>query len=167
MHETIGARMAAKRLRELRFSKAVIDDVSELIRLHMRFHGYAGDWTDSAVRRYVHDAGPLLELLNLLVRSDCTTRNPNRARRLSARMDDLETRIARLAEEEERTRLAKPAIDGHEIMRLLGIPPGPLVGQAVAYLSELRLEHGPMDPDETRAALERWARNNDLDTGTT
>ena len=166
MHETIGARMAAKRLRELRFPKHVVDDVSELIRLHMRFHGYAGDWTDSAVRRYVHDAGPLLELLNLLVRSDCTTRNPNRARRLSARMDDLETRIARLAEEEERTRLAKPAIDGHEIMRLLGIPPGPLVGQAVAHLSELRLEHGPMDPDETRAALERWALDNGLDTGT-
>jgi poly(A) polymerase len=163
MHEAVGARMAGKRLRELRFPTAVIHDVTELVRLHMRFHGYAGDWTDSAVRRYVHDAGPLLERLNYLVRSDCTTRNPARARRLSARMDDLEDRIAKLAEAEERDRLAKPAIDGHEVMRLLGLTPGPQVGKAMAHLSELRLEHGPMDPDETRAALSRWAADNGIE----
>jgi poly(A) polymerase len=129
----------------------------------MRFHGYEGDWTDSAVRRYVHDAGPLLERLNQLVRSDCTTRNPARARRLSERMDDLQARIAALAAAEERAQLAKPAIDGHEVMTLLGVPPGPIVGRALSHLSELRLDQGPMDPDETRAELYRWAKANGLD----
>jgi poly(A) polymerase len=124
----------------------------------MRFHGYSGEWTDSAVRRYVHDAGDQLERLNLLVRSDCTTRNPARARRLAARMDALEARIAKLAEAEELARRAKPAIDGHEVMRLLGIPPGPLVGRAMRHLSEVRLDRGPMTPDETRAELFRWAK---------
>jgi poly(A) polymerase len=165
MHETVGARMVEKRLHELRFPNQVVTEVRELVRLHMRFHGYAGDWTDSAVRRYVHDAGPLLERLNALVRSDCTTRNPARARRLSARMDDLEVRIERLAEAEEQAKLAKPAIDGHEVMRLLGVPPGPIVGRALAHLSELRLDQGPMDPDETRAELQRWAKVNGLPTG--
>ena len=165
MHETVGARMVEKRLHELRFPNHVVDEVSELVRLHMRFHGYAGDWTDSAVRRYVHDAGPLLERLNSLVRSDCTTRNPARAKRLAARMDDLEARIERLAAAEERAMLAKPAIDGHEVMRLLGVPPGPVVGRALAHLSELRLDRGPMDADETRAELHRWAREQGLDQG--
>ena len=117
------------------------------------------------MRRYVHDAGPLLWRLNALVRSDCTTRNPARARRLSARMDDLEVRIERLAEAEEQAKLAKPAIDGHEVMRLLGVPPGPIVGRALAHLSELRLDRGPMSADETRAELERWAREQELDQG--
>jgi poly(A) polymerase len=162
MHETVGARMAEKRLHELRFPNSVVAEVRELVRLHMRFHGYDGDWTDSAVRRYVHDAGPLLERLNVLVRSDCTTRNPARARRLAERMDELEERIERLAEAEERARLAKPAIDGHEVMRLLGVPPGPVVGRALAHLAELRLDRGPMDPDETRAELARWAESNGL-----
>jgi len=164
MHETVGAKMAAQRLRELRYPRQFVDDVAELIRLHMRFHGYGEVWTDSAVRRYVHDAGPLLERLNRLVRSDCTTRNPARARRLAGRMDALEERIARLAAEEERARLAKPAIDGHEVMRLLGVPPGPVVGRALAHLSELRLERGPTSPDETRAELLRWAKEHDLET---
>jgi poly(A) polymerase len=163
MHETVGARMVDKRLHELRFPNHVVAEVTELVRLHMRFHGYAGDWTDSAVRRYVHDAGPLLERLNILVRSDCTTRNPARARRLAARMDDLEARIERLAQEEERAKLAKPAIDGHEVMQLLGVPPGPVVGKALAHLSELRLDRGPMDPEETRAELQRWAKANGYD----
>jgi poly(A) polymerase len=162
MHEAVGAKLAAQRLRELRYPRQIVDDVRELVRLHMRFHGYGEVWTDSAVRRYVHDAGPLLERLNLLVRSDCTTRNPARARRLAARMDALEERIAGLATAEERARLAKPAIDGHEVMRLLGVPPGPVVGRALAHLSELRLERGPMDPDETRAELLRWAKEQGL-----
>jgi poly(A) polymerase len=161
-HESEGARLADKRLRELRYPSGVVADVTELIRLHMRFHGYGGEWTDSAVRRYVHDAGTQLERLNLLVRSDCTTRNPAKARRLAARMDDLEARIAKLAEEEELARRAKPAIDGHEVMRLLGIPPGPQVGEAMRHLSEARLDHGPMDPDETRAELFRWAKDQGL-----
>jgi poly(A) polymerase len=163
MHETVGARLAEKRLQELRYPTQFVHDVGELIRLPMRFHGYEGDWTDSAMRRYVHDAGPLLERLNKLVRSDCTTRNPAKARRLSERMDDLEERIARLAAAEERAQLAKPAIDGHEVMSLLGVPPGPIVGRALAHLSELRLDQGPMDPDETRAELYRWAKANGLD----
>jgi poly(A) polymerase len=159
MHELVGARMAAKRLKELRFPNQQVEDVAGLIRLHMRFYGYGdGDpWTDSAVRRYVFDAGPLLDRLNRLVRSDCTTRNPAKARRLAASMDHLEERIRQLAEAEALERQLKPAIDGHEIMRLLGIPPGPLVGKAVAHLRECRLERGPMDPEETRAELLRWA----------
>jgi len=158
MHELVGARMASKRLKELRFPNHQVDDVAELIRLHMRFHGYGDEWNDSAVRRYVHAAGPLLERLNKLVRSDCTTRNPVKARRLAASMDDLEDRIRRLAEAEALERRLKPAIDGHEIMRLLGIPPGPLVGRAVEHLRECRLERGPMDPEETCAELLRWAK---------
>jgi poly(A) polymerase len=158
MHELVGARMAAKRLKELRFPNHQVDDVAELIRLHMRFHGYGDEWNDSAVRRYVHAAGPLLERLNRLVRSDCTTRNPVKARRLAASMDHLEDRIRRLADAEALERRLKPAIDGHEIMRLLGIPPGPLVGRAVEHLRECRLERGPMDAEETRAELLRWAK---------
>lgn len=159
MHELVGARMVERRLRALRYPNQVVRDVTELVRLHMRFYGYDGEWTDSAVRRYVHDAGPLLDRLNLLVRSDCTTRNPARARRLAARVDDLETRIAQLAEEEERARLARPAIDGHRVMELLGVPPGPLVGRIMRHLAELRLEHGPMGEAETLLALERWVRD--------
>jgi poly(A) polymerase len=165
MHELVGARMVAKRLKQLRFPNQLVDDVADLVRLHMRFHGYGdGDpWTDSAVRRYVHDAGPLLERLNKLVRSDCTTRNPARARQLAASMDHLETRIRELTEAEALERRLKPSIDGNEIMRLLGISPGPLVGKAVAHLRECRLDRGPMDPDETRAELLRWAKEQGLD----
>src|SRR5437764_11658967 len=137
-HEVVGAAMTRQRLSELRFPKHVIEDVSRLVELHLRFHGYAeGEWTDSAVRRYVRDAGPLLERLHVLTRSDCTTRNKAKAARLAAAYDDLERRIARLAEEEE-LKAIKPPLDGTQVMRYLDVPPGPVVGQALAFLLELR-----------------------------
>src|SRR5215469_5628063 len=146
-HEVVGAKLARKRLTELRFSKDVVADVSRLVELHLRFHGYGeGDWTDSAVRRYVTDAGPLLTRLHALTRADCTTRNKAKAQRLSAAYDGLEARIDELAAQEELDKI-RPDIDGNEIMAILGIPPGPIVGQAWAYLKELRMERGPLDHD--------------------
>jgi poly(A) polymerase len=156
-HEVVGAKMARKRLSQLRYGKDVVADVSQLVELHLRFHGYGeGDWTDSAVRRYVTDAGPLLTRLHALTRADCTTRNKAKAQRLSAAYDGLEARIAELAAREELDRI-RPDLDGNEIMTILGISPGPTVGRAWAYLKELRLEQGPLDHDEAVAELLRWA----------
>jgi poly(A) polymerase len=159
-HDVVGARMAEARLRELRYPKAVIDDVRTLVELHLRFHGYGDGWTDSAVRRYVRDAGPLLDRLDQLTRADCTTRNEGKAKRLEALQDELEERIARLAEEENLDAL-RPPLDGGQVMQRLGIPPGPLVGEALAYLMELRMERGPIPEDEAFALLDAWAAERD------
>ncbi|MFA5707244.1 CCA tRNA nucleotidyltransferase [Mycolicibacterium sp.] len=155
-HEVVGAKMARKRMRALKYSKQMVDDVSQLVYLHLRFHGYGdGRWTDSAVRRYVTDAGPLLSRLHRLVRADCTTRNKRRAARLQANYDDLEQRIAELAAKEDLARV-RPDLDGNEIMQLLGIPAGPQVGRAWNFLKELRMERGPLDRDEAEAELLKW-----------
>ena len=155
-HEVVGAKLAGRRLKALRFEKDVVRQVSRLVELHLRFHGYGeGEWTDSAVRRYVADAGPLLERLHRLTRSDSTTRNRRKAQRLAAAYDDLEARIERLRAEEELAAV-RPDLDGNAIMEILGIPPGRDVGRAWAHLKELRLEHGPLPPDEARAELLRW-----------
>ncbi|WP_374727453.1 CCA tRNA nucleotidyltransferase [Haloactinomyces albus] len=162
-HEVVGAKMARKRLRALRYPKDVISDVSNLVYLHLRFHGYGdGQWTDSAVRRYVTDAGHLLPRLHKLVRADCTTRNRRKANALRRSYDDLEARIARIAEEEDLARV-RPDLDGNEIMRLLGIAPGPIVGQAWRHLKDVRLDRGPMEHDEAVAELYRWARDQGID----
>jgi poly(A) polymerase len=156
-HEVVGAAMARQRLAELRFPKDVVDDVSRLVELHLRFHGYAdGEWTDSAVRRYVRDAGPLLDRLHKLTRSDCTTRNATKARALAAAYDSLERRIAELAAQEDLERV-RPDLDGNEIMQVLGIGPGPRVGRAYRHLLELRMEHGPLGRDRALEELRRWA----------
>ncbi|NYI58715.1 CCA tRNA nucleotidyltransferase [Cellulomonas soli] len=155
-HEVVGAKLAAKRLKELRFDKATVQAVARLTELHLRFHGYGeGGWTDSAVRRYVTDAGPLLERLHRLTRSDCTTRNVRKAARLSAAYDDLEVRIARLREQEELGSI-RPDLDGTQIMEILGIGPGREVGTAYKYLLELRMERGPLGEDTARAELLAW-----------
>jgi poly(A) polymerase len=155
-HEVVGAKMTAKRLRALHFDKNTVKQVSRLVELHLRFHGYGdGAWTDSAVRRYVTDAGPLLERLHRLTRSDCTTRNQRKARRLSEAYDDLEQRIAELREQEELASI-RPDLDGSQIMAILGIPPGREVGAAYQHLLELRMEHGPLGEDAARAALLAW-----------
>ncbi|HXF73572.1 MAG TPA: CCA tRNA nucleotidyltransferase [Actinomycetota bacterium] len=156
-HDVVGARMARERLRALRYPNDVVEDVARLVEMHLRFHTYRAGWTDSAVRRYVRDAGHLLDRLNQLTRADCTTRNPFRARQLAAAQDELEERIARLAEQEN-LQAMRPPLDGHQVMEHLGIPPGPLVGEALDHLMELRLERGPMTEDEARAALDAWAR---------
>ena len=161
-HEVVGTKMVRKRLRALKFSKQMIDDVSQLVYLHLRFHGYGdGKWTDSAVRRYVTDAGPLLPRLHKLVRADCTTRNKRRAARLRASYDRLEARIAELAAQEDLARV-RPDLDGNQIMELLGIPAGPQVGEAWRFLKELRLERGPLSTEEATAELLSWwqARGN-------
>jgi poly(A) polymerase len=159
-HEVVGAKMVRKRMRALKYSKQMVDDVSQLVYLHLRFHGYAhqdgtGRWTDSAVRRYVTDAGPLLPQLHKLVRADCTTRNKRRAARLQANYDSLEERIAELSAKEDLARV-RPDLDGNAIMQILGIPAGPRVGQAWNYLKELRLDRGPMSPEEATAELLAW-----------
>ena len=156
-HEVVGAKLVRKRLRALRMPKALIEDVATLTFLHLRFHGYGtGAWTDSAVRRYVTDAGELLPRLHKLVRADCTTRNPTPAGHLQRSYDDLEARIARIAAAEDLARV-RPDLDGNAIMDLLGVGPGPVVGKAWNYLKELRLENGPLDRDEAEAALLAWA----------
>lgn len=155
-HEVVGARMAKARLSALRYPKALIEDVSRLVFLHLRFYGYGeGEWTDAAVRRYVTDAGPLLDRLNKLVRSDCTTRNKRKAATLAANYDDLVRRIEHLRTQEEMDAI-RPDLDGNEIMRILGIPAGPLVGQAYRYLLDLRMERGPMAHDDAVAELTAW-----------
>ncbi|MGF2951266.1 CCA tRNA nucleotidyltransferase [Mycobacterium sp. THU-M116] len=155
-HEVVGAKMVRKRLRALKFSKQMVDDVSQLVFLHLRFHGYGdGKWTDSAVRRYVTDAGPLLPRLHKLVRADCTTRNKRRAARLQASYDRLEARIAELSAQEDLARV-RPDLDGNQIMELLGIPAGPQVGEAWHFLKELRLERGPLSTEEATAELLSW-----------
>ena len=158
-HEVVGARMAEARLRELRYPNQVVDDVVTLVEMHLRFHGYGeGEgWTDSAVRRYVRDAGPLLDRLNQLTRADCTTRNEQRAKEFARLQDELEERIARLAEQENLDSL-RPPLDGRQVMDRLGIPPGPVVGRALAFLMELRMERGPIDEDEAGALLDAWAK---------
>ena len=161
-HEVVGAKMARRRLRELRYPKTVVDDVSKLVYLHLRFHGYGrGEWTDSAVRRYVTDAGPLLDRLHKLVRSDCTTRNQRRAAALQRSYDSLERRIAELRRKEELDAI-RPDLNGNQIMALLGIPPGPLVGRAYRHLLALRMEHGPLGRERAEAELRRWAEENGI-----
>ena len=155
-HEVVGARMTRKRMQALRFSNEMIDDVSKLVELHLRFHGYGtGEWTDSAVRRYVRDAGDQLVRLHKLTRADSTTRNKRRAAALQSAYDSLEERIAVLAEQEELAAV-RPDLDGAAIMRILDIPPGPLVGRAYTFLLELRLDNGPMSEEEATRALEDW-----------
>ncbi|HET8718462.1 MAG TPA: CCA tRNA nucleotidyltransferase [Nocardioidaceae bacterium] len=155
-HDVVGAKITRKRMKALRFSNDDIDAVTKLVELHLRFHGYgSGEWTDSAVRRYVRDAGDELDRLHVLTRADCTTRNKRKAERLRRTYDDLEQRIDRLNEEEELASL-RPALDGNQIMEILGIGPGREVGAAYRFLLDLRLEQGPMDPDDARAALLDW-----------
>jgi poly(A) polymerase len=157
-HEVVGAKMTRSRLSALRYPKDVIADVSRLVELHLRFHGYGGgEWTDSAVRRYVRDAGPLLPRLHKLTRADCTTRNKRKAAALARTYDDLEIRIARLQAQEELDAI-RPELDGNAIQRILGIRPGPLVGKAYKYLLELRLDQGPIGEEAAREALLAWAR---------
>jgi poly(A) polymerase len=157
-HDVVGAKLTRKRMQALRFSRDQIDAVSTLVELHLRFHGYgSGEWTDSAVRRYVRDAGPLLPWLHVLTRADCTTRNTRKADRLRRTYDELEERIARLSEEEELASI-RPDLDGNQIMEILGIGPGRQVGDAYKHLLELRMDNGPMSYDEARAAWLDWAR---------
>ncbi|MEP6979332.1 MAG: CCA tRNA nucleotidyltransferase [Nakamurella sp.] len=156
-HEVVGAKLVRKRMKALRYAKQITDDVATLTFLHLRFHGYGGGvWTDSAVRRYVTDAGPLLPRLNLLVRADCTTRNRRRELALQQSYDQLEERITSLAAAEDLARV-RPDLDGNAIMELLGVPPGRVVGDAWKFLKELRLERGPMSRDEAEAELYKWA----------
>jgi poly(A) polymerase len=162
-HEVEGARMAEQRLRELRYPTSVIAEVKRLVELHLRFHGYGEGWNDSAVRRYVRDAGPLLDKLNQLTRADVTTRNPERAKAFRALQDELEERIARLAEEENLDAL-RPPLDGNQVMEHLGLQPGPVVGEALSYLMELRMDRGPIDEEEAFALLDAWARERGLRT---
>jgi poly(A) polymerase len=154
-HEVVGAEMAEKRLRSLRYPTRVIDEVRQLVYLHMRFHTYRMGWSDRAVRRYVRDAGELLPKLNALVRADCTTRNAEKAKRLSERMDELETRVAELAASEQLSQL-RPPLDGREIMAHLGIDPGPLVGEARDFLMEVRLDEGEISKEEAYRRLDEW-----------
>lgn len=155
-HEVVGAKMTKARMTKLKYSNELIKDVSQLVELHLRFHGYGtGEWTDSAVRRYVRDAGPMLDRLHKLTRSDCTTRNKRKANALSRAYDGLEERIARLQEQEELDSI-RPDLDGNEIMEILAVGPGPQVGKAYKHLLELRLEHGPMGHDAAAAALKEW-----------
>jgi poly(A) polymerase len=154
-HDVVGARMARARLRELRFDKETVRRVSDLVRLHLRFHTYAAGWTDAAVRRYVRDAGDVLPQLNLLTRADVTTGDARKARAIQLRVTELEERIDHLRQQEELDAL-RPALDGERIMAHLGIPPGPLVGAAWRHLLELRVDRGPMEDDEALAELDAW-----------
>jgi poly(A) polymerase len=157
LHEVVGAKMAKRRLTALRFPTEVVRDVSRLVELHLRFHGYGeGEWTDSAVRRYVRDAGPLLSRLHVLTRADCTTRNRAKASRLARAYDQLEDRIAELSVQEELGKF-RPELDGDEIMRILGVPPGPVVGKAWAFLLELRMAEGEVGRERAVQELLRWA----------
>ncbi|MER7758432.1 CCA tRNA nucleotidyltransferase [Streptomyces sp. NPDC097619] len=155
-HEVVGAKMTKKRMTALKFSNEMIKDVSRLVELHLRFHGYGtGEWTDSAVRRYVRDAGPLLDRLHKLTRSDCTTRNKRKANALSRAYDGLEERIEQLKEQEELDSI-RPDLDGNEIMKVLDVSPGPVIGKAYKFLLELRLENGPMGHEAAAEALKEW-----------
>lgn len=154
-HDAVGARMTRKRMTELRYSNEDVAAVTELVALHLRFHTYRLGWSDSAVRRYVRDAGPLLRELNVLTRCDCTTRNERKARQLSQRMDDLEARIAELAAAEELAAI-RPELDGRAVMEHLGIGPGPVVGEAMRFLLDLRLDEGPLGEVEARRRLDAW-----------
>ena len=154
-HEVVGAKMTRKRMIALKYSQDMIDDVSMLVELHLRFHTYKMGWSDKAVRRYVRDAGPLLDELNELTRCDCTTRNARKAAVLAQRMDELEVRIAELREQEDLSRL-RPALDGVAVMELLGIAPSPVVGRALDFLMEIRLDEGEITPSEAAVRLREW-----------
>jgi len=154
-HEVEGARIAEARLRALRYPERVVQDVKTLVEMHLRFHTYRLGWSDGALRRYVRDAGPLLDKLNLLTRADCTTQNPRKAKILSELQDDLEQRIAKLAEEEN-LRAIRPPLDGNQVMEHLGIQPGPMVGEALSYLLEVRMDRGPIDEEEAYRLLDDW-----------
>ena len=154
-HEVVGARMAEERLRALRYPERIVQDVAGLVEMHLRFHTYRLGWSDGALRRYVRDAGPLLDDLNALTRADCTTQNPEKARMLTELQNELEERIARLAEDENLARI-RPPLDGKQVMERLGIPPGPLVGEALAYLLELRMDRGPISEEEADRLLDEW-----------
>jgi poly(A) polymerase len=156
-HEMVGAKLARRRLTALRFPNDVVRDVSRLVELHLRFHGYGeGVWTDSAVRRYVRDAGPLLSRLHVLTRADCTTRNQAKAQRLARAYDGLEQRIAELSEQEELGRI-RPELDGSDIIDTLGLTPGPLVGRAYDFLLELRITRGLIGREQAVQELLGWA----------
>jgi poly(A) polymerase len=161
-HEVVGARMTDERMRALRFSNELVEDVTKLVYLHLRIHTYAMGWSDKAVRRYVRDAGPLLDDLNLLQRCDCTTRNKRRAAALGRRMDDLEARIAELREREELDSI-RPPLDGKQVMQFLGVEPGPVVGEALDFLLEARLDEGPIDEGNAYARLTVWARERGIE----
>ena len=164
-HEVVGARMAEERMRALRYPNDLVSEVTKLIFLHLRIHTYAMGWTDRAVRRYARDAGPLLDDLNHLVRSDCTTRNKARARAVERRVDELDVRIDELREAEELDRI-RPPLDGREVMAHLGIPPGRIVGEALDSLLEARLDEGPIDKADAYARLDAWvAERGDLTAG--
>jgi poly(A) polymerase len=160
-HEVVGARMTEKRMKELRFSNQMIEDVKKLVFLHLRFHTYRLGWTDAAVRRYVRDAGDHLDTLNALVRADCTTRNKAKAKELRDRMDALEERIAELTEREELSKI-RPPLDGHDVIAFFDLKPSRTIGDALTFLTELRIERGPMGRKEAFAELERWAAERDL-----
>lgn len=155
-HEVVGKRMTRDRLTALKYPTEIVDDVTQLVYLHLRIHTYAMGWTDSAVRRYVRDAGPLLEQLNELQRCDCTTRNERKARTLSRRMDELETRISELAANEE-LQAIRPSLDGRQVMEFLGVPPGRVVGEALDFLLEIRLDEGPLEEADAYERLRAWA----------
>ncbi|WP_448853321.1 CCA tRNA nucleotidyltransferase [Corynebacterium frankenforstense] len=164
-HEVVGAKLVRRRMRALKYSKQMVADVSQLVYLHMRFHGFAdGEWTDSAVRRYVTDAGPLLPRLHKLVRADCTTRNRRKAARLQANYDRLQDRIEEIRQREDLAKV-RPDLDGNEIMTVLGIGPGPQVGKAWSFLKELRLEEGPLEHDDAVARLKDWWAGQDDASG--
>ncbi len=155
-HEVVGAKMTARRMKAMRFDKDTIKSVSRLVELHLRFHGYGdGEWTDSAVRRYITDAGPLLPRLHRLTRSDCTTRNVRKARNLSRIYDDLETRIAALLEQEQLDAV-RPELDGNEIADILGISPGPVLGRAYKHLLSVRMDQGLIGREAAVEALRAW-----------
>ncbi len=155
-HDVVGAKMTVKRMKALRFDKETTKSVARLVELHLRFHGYGdGQWTDSAVRRYVTDAGPLLERLHRLTRADCTTRNQRKATRLRRAYDDLEERIEALLEQEELDKV-RPELDGNEIGEVLGIDPGPQVGQAYRFLLQVRLDEGPIGKEAAAERLRTW-----------
>jgi poly(A) polymerase len=160
-HEIVGARLAKARLKTLRFDGETIEQVETLVALHLRFHGYGdGEWTDSAVRRYVRDAGELLIHLHVLTRADCTTRNVKKAERLAKVYDSLEARIAKLMEQEELSKI-RPDLDGAQVMALLQIKPSAAVGKALDFLLELRLEHGPLgEARATQELLTWWSKEN-------
>ncbi|MDQ3953810.1 MAG: CCA tRNA nucleotidyltransferase [Actinomycetota bacterium] len=161
-HEVVGAKMAEARLRELRYPNEVVEQVRDVIFLHHRFHTYRLGWTDSAVRRYVRDVGPLLGTLNSLVRADCTTRDAAKAKRLAARMDELEERIGELAAREELEKI-RPDLDGFQVMAYLGLPGGPVIKKALDHLLEIRLDEGPLSEEEAYARLDAWARAQGID----
>jgi poly(A) polymerase len=162
-HEVVGAKLTKARLTGLRYPKDIIADVSRLVELHLRFHGYGtGEWTDSAVRRYVRDGGHLLDRLHKLTRADCTTRNKRKAAALSRTYDDLEQRIARLSVEEELAAM-RPELDGNEIQSVLGVPPGPVIGLAYKFLLELRLDQGMIGKEAATQELLKWAHEQGIE----